>query len=124
MDLRLEVTKRDGWSLVEVGGEIDVATAPRLREQLIALVNDQRYHIVVSLVAVDFIDSTGLGVLISGLKRVRTHGGRFSLICTEPRILKVFEITGLLAVFNVCATFEDAIAPVEGDEGLAAESAP
>ena len=111
MDLRLEVSERGEWSVVEVGGEIDVATAPRLREQLIALVNDQRYHIVVSLEAVDFIDSTGLGVLISGLKRVRTHGGRFSLVCTEPRILKVFEITGLLAVFNVCETLEDAIAP-------------
>src|SRR6478735_4410811 len=110
MDLRLEVSERDEWSIVEVGGEGDVATAPRLREQLIALVNDQRYHLVVSLEGVDFIDSTGLGVLISGLKRVKTHGGRFSLVCTEPRILKVFEITGLLAVFNVCGTIEDAIA--------------
>jgi anti-sigma B factor antagonist len=111
MDLRLEVSERDGWSIVEVGGEVDVATAPRLREQLIALVNEQRYHLVVSLEGVDFIDSTGLGVLISGLKRVKTHGGRFSLVCTEPRILKVFEITGLLAVFNVRGTLEEAIAP-------------
>ena len=87
-----------------------------MREQLIALVNDQRYHIVVNLEAVDFIDSTGLGVLISGLKRVRTHGGRFALVCTEPRILKVFEITGLLAVFNVCGTIEEAIAPEAADE--------
>ncbi len=120
MDLRLEVSERDGWSIVDVGGEVDVATAPRLREQLIALVNDQRYHLVVNLEAVDFIDSTGLGVLISGLKRVRTHGGRFSLVCTEPRILKVFEITGLLAVFNVCGTIEEAIAP----EAVADEVAP
>jgi len=116
MDLRLEVSERDGWSVVEVGGEVDVATAPRLREQLIALVNEQRYQIVVGLEGVDFIDSTGLGVLISGLKRVRTHGGRFSLVCTEPRILKVFAITGLLAVFNVCGTLEDALAPVASDE--------
>lgn len=116
MDLRLEVTERDGWSVVEVGGEIDVATAPRLREQLIALVNDQHYRIVVDLEAVDFIDSTGLGVLISGLKRVRTHGGSFALVCTEPRILKVFEITGLLAVFNVCATLDEAVA-ADADPG-------
>jgi anti-sigma B factor antagonist len=120
MDLRLEVSERGEWSIVEVGGEVDVATAPRLREQLIALVNDQRYHLVVSLEGVDFIDSTGLGVLISGLKRVRTHGGRFSLVCTEPRILKVFDITGLLAVFNVCETIEEAIAP----EAAADEVAP
>ncbi|WP_426571005.1 anti-sigma factor antagonist [Aquihabitans sp. McL0605] len=110
MDLRLEVSKQGGWSVVEVGGEIDVATAPRLREQLITLVNKQEYQIIVSLEAVDFIDSTGLGVLISGLKRVRMHDGEFALVCTEPRILKVFEITGLLAVFKVYATIEEAVA--------------
>lgn len=110
MDLRIEVSRRGDWSVVEVGGEIDVATAPRLREQLIALVSDQCYRIVVSLEAVDFIDSTGLGVLISGLKRVRTHGGEFALVCTEPRIMKVFEITGLLAVFAVYDTIDEAVA--------------
>ena len=101
MDLRLDVSEQGGWAVLEVGGEVDVATAPRLREQLIALVNDQRYRIVVDLEAVDFIDSTGLGVLIGALKRVRTHDGDLALVCSEPRILKVFEITGLLAVFAV-----------------------
>lgn len=109
MDLRIEVRQQGDWSIVEVGGEIDVATAPRLREQLISLVNDERYQIVVDMAAVDFIDSTGLGVLISGLKRVKTRGGTFALSCTEPRILKVFEITGLLAVFPVHDTVDDAI---------------
>lgn len=110
MDLRLEVSERSGWSVIEVGGEIDVATAPRLREQLITLVNDKKYRIVVSLEGVDFIDSTGLGVLISGLKRARTHDGAFALVCTEPRILKVFEITGLLKVFDVHPSIDDAVA--------------
>jgi len=109
MDLRLEVSERGPWTVVEVGGEIDVATAPRLREQLISLVAAGHHHICVSLEAVDFIDSTGLGVLISGLKRVRTHGGGFALVCTEPRIMKVFEITGLLAVFDVHGTIDDAV---------------
>ncbi|MCU1356467.1 MAG: anti-sigma factor antagonist [Acidimicrobiales bacterium] len=95
--------------MLEVGGEIDVATAPRLREQLIALVNDQRYQIVVDLEAVDFIDSTGLGVLIGALKRVRTHDGDLALVCTEPRILKVFEITGLLSVFAVHPSVDAAV---------------
>lgn len=109
MDLRLEVSDQGGWSVLEVGGEIDVATAPRLREQLIALVNDQRYQIVVDLEAVDFIDSTGLGVLIGALKRVRTHDGDLALVCTEPRILKVFEITGLLSVFAVHPSVDAAV---------------
>ena len=110
MDLRLDVSQRGEWSIVEVGGEVDVATAPRLREQLISLVGDGRYRIVVSLEAVDFIDSTGLGVLISGLKRVRTHGGEFAVVCNESRIMKVFEITGLDTVFNVVPTLDAALA--------------
>src|SRR4051812_29862570 len=109
MDLRLDVSERDGWSVLEVGGEIDVATAPRLREQLISLVNDQRYRIVVDLDDVDFIDSTGLGVLIGALKRVRTHEGDLALVCAEPHILKVFEITGLLTVFAVHPTVDAAV---------------
>ena len=106
MDLRVDVSQRGDWSIVEVGGEIDVATAPRLREQLIALVSNQHYRIVVDLSFVDFIDSTGLGVLISGLKRVRTNGGEFALVCNESRIMKVFEITGLDAVFAIHETLD------------------
>ncbi len=109
MDLRLDVTQRDGWSVLAVGGEVDVATAPRLRERLIALVNDEQYQIVVDLVGVDFIDSTGLGVLIGALKRVRTHGGQLLLVCTERRILKVFEITGLDRVFQLVNSVDEAV---------------
>ncbi len=110
MDLRVDVTERDGWSVLQVGGEIDVATAPRLREQLLKVVNDQRFQIVVDLTDVDFIDSTGLGVLIGALKRVRTHGGNLALVCTEPRILKVFEITGLDQVFQIHPAVDAAVA--------------
>jgi anti-sigma B factor antagonist len=110
MDLRIEVSHHGQWTVVEVGGEIDVATAPRLRERLISLVNDGQHQLVVSLEAVDFIDSTGLGVLISGLKRTRTHGGDLTLVCAEPRILKVFDITGLLNVFAVHGTVDAAVA--------------
>ena len=110
MDLRLELSEQAGWSVLLVGGEVDVATAPRLREQLIKLVNDQRFQIVVDLGGVDFIDSTGLGVLIGALKRVRTHGGDLGLVCTERRILKVFEITGLDHVFTIHETVDAAVA--------------
>lgn len=110
MDLRVEVSERDGWSVLEVGGEVDVATAPKLREQLISLVNDEHYRIVVDLEHVDFIDSTGLGVLIGALKRVRTHDGDLALVCAEARILKVFEITGLLNVFTVHPSVDAAVA--------------
>ena len=114
MDLRLELSEQGGWSVLQVGGEVDVATAPRLREQLIKLVNDQRFRVVVDLGGVDFIDSTGLGVLIGALKRVRTHGGDLALVCTERRILKVFEITGLNQVFAIHETVDAAVAFHDG----------
>ena len=75
MDLGLDVTQRDRWTVLAVSGEVDVATAPRLREQLVQLVNQGSHHLVVDLEGVDFLDSTGLGVLVGALKRVRLQDG-------------------------------------------------
>lgn len=110
IELGLEVTEHDGWSVLAVAGEVDVATAPRLRERLVTLVNDGRTRIVVDLERVDFIDSTGLGVLVGALKRVRTNDGDLALVCTGPRVLKVFEITGLTKVFAIHGSVDEALA--------------
>ena len=99
----------DGWAVLAVGGEVDVATAPRLREKLIELVNDGQHRIVVDLTDVEFLDSTGLGVLVGALKRVRTHDGDLALVCTESRVLKVFEITGLTKVFAMYGSVDEAV---------------
>ncbi len=112
IDLGLERSDRDGWAVLSVAGEVDVATAPRLREQLIELVNEGQYRIVVDLEAVEFLDSTGLGVLVGALKRVRTYDGELALVCTESRILKVFEITGLTKVFPMHRSVDEAVAAV------------
>lgn len=95
--------------VVEVGGEIDVYTAPRLREKMVELVNAGHYHIVVDMEAVDFLDSTGLGVLVGGLKRVRSHDGSLRIVCTQERLLKIFRITGLTKVFPIHDSVQDAI---------------
>lgn len=108
MDLRLDRSERDGWTVLSVGGEIDIATAPHLREKLLEIVNEQRYRIVADLADVDFIDSTGLGVLIGALKRVRTHDGELRVVCIDPRTLKVFQITGLDRVFSLVSSVEEA----------------
>jgi len=110
IDLGLERSDRDGWAVLAVTGEVDVATAPRLREQLIDLVNEGQHRIVVDLEKVEFLDSTGLGVLVGALKRVRTHDGELALVCTESRILKVFEITGLTKVFPMHRSVDEAVA--------------
>src|SRR3954451_16168400 len=101
VDLSLSNRPEGDKTVVEVGGEIDVYTAPRLREQLVDLVADGKYHLVVDMERVDFLDSTGLGVLVGGLKRVRAHDGSLRLVCTQERILKIFRIPGLTKVFPI-----------------------
>ena len=110
MDLSLSTRSEGDRTVVEVGGEIDVYTAPRLREQLVDLVADGKYHLIVDMERVDFLDSTGLGVLVGGLKRVRAHDGSLRLVCTQERILKIFRITGLTKVFPIHASLGDALA--------------
>ncbi len=101
MDLTLATREEDGRAIVAVGGEIDVYTAPRLRDQITELVSAGSYKIVIDLEAVEFLDSTGLGVLVGGLKKVRAHDGSLELICSQERLLKIFRITGLAKVFVI-----------------------
>src|SRR5438552_1390594 len=110
VDLKLGHYARDGIEVIDVGGEIDMYTAPRLRELLIDLVSKNNYHLVVNLEKVGFLDSTGLGVLVGGLKRVRAHDGSLDLVCTQQRLLKIFKITGLTQVFGIYETVDQAIA--------------
>ena len=109
MDLSLE-DRTEGDRTVVVGGEIDVYTAPKLREQLIDLVSSGQYHLVVDMEGVEFLDSTGLGVLVGGLKKVRAHDGSLQLICTQDRLLKIFRITGLAKVFVIHDSADGALA--------------
>ena len=110
MDLKLGHYSKDGIEVVTVEGEIDIYTAPRLRELLIDLVSKGSYQLVVDLDKVGFLDSTGLGVLVGGLKRVRPHDGWLDLVCTQERILKIFKITGLTKVFGIYQSVDQAIA--------------
>ena len=110
MDLKLGHYRKDGIEVVTVEGEIDIYTAPRLRELLIDLAGQGSYQLVVDLEKAGFLDSTGLGVLVGGLKRVRPHDGWLDVVCTQERILKIFRITGLTKVFGIYQTVDQAIA--------------
>ena len=110
MDLKLSHYSKDGIEVVNVEGEIDIYTAPRLRELLIDLASKGSYQLIVNLDKVGFLDSTGLGVLVGGVKRVRAHDGSLDLVCTQQRILKIFRITGLTKVFGIYETVDQAIA--------------
>ncbi len=110
MDLTLSTREVDGTTIVAVGGEIDVYTAPKLRDRITGLVADGVYTIVIDMEAVEFLDSTGLGVLVGGLKKVRAHDGSLELICTQDRLLKIFRITGLAKVFVIHDSADGALA--------------
>jgi anti-sigma B factor antagonist len=98
------------FAVLAVAGEVDVATAPGLRTQLLDLIGQGQRNLVVDLEGVEFLDSTGLGVLVSTVKRVRSEGGDLALVCTRHQILRVFEITGLTTVFAIHETLEQALA--------------
>jgi anti-sigma B factor antagonist len=109
VDLSIASRIEGDKTVVSVGGEIDVYTAPKLREQIVALVEEGRYHLVIDMEEVEFLDSTGLGVLVGGLKRVRAHDGSLRLVCTQERILKIFRITGLTKVFPIHGSVAEAV---------------
>jgi anti-sigma B factor antagonist len=114
VDLSLNTRTVDDRTVIEVGGEIDVYTAPKLREALMGLVQGGTYNIVVDMEQVEFLDSTGLGVLVGGLKRVRSHDGSMTLVCTQERLLKIFRITGLTRVFEIHPDVDAAVAATSG----------
>jgi anti-sigma B factor antagonist len=101
VDLSLETRQVDDRTVVTVGGEIDVYTAPKLRDKITELVNSGHHSLVVDMEKVEFLDSTGLGVLVGGLKKVRAQHGSMELVCSQDRLLKIFRITGLAKVFTI-----------------------
>mgnify|MGYP002621562143 FL=1 len=108
MELSLAARTVAEYVVLEIGGEVDVYTAPKLRERLIEMVNAGDRHIVVDLGRVDFLDSTGLGVLVGVHRRLKARDGSLGLVCPHERLLKVFRITGLDKVFDIHASVEDA----------------
>jgi anti-sigma B factor antagonist len=96
--------------VIELGGEVDLYTAPEFKERLVQVIEDGKKRLVVDLSKATFIDSTTLGVLVGGVKRLRPTGGSLSLVCTDQNISKIFEITGLDRVFPIYKSRDEALA--------------
>lgn len=109
MDVSVTSREIGDRTVVDVTGEIDVYTAPVLREELASLIDTEHTDILVNLTGVRFMDSTGLGVLVGALKKVRTVGGDLQLVIDQEKILKVFRITALTQVFTIHASVDEAI---------------
>jgi anti-sigma B factor antagonist len=96
-------------AVIALEGEVDIYSAPQFKEALLAGIEDGATTIIVDLGRVTFIDSTALGVLVSGAKRVRPKNGRLDIVCTDENITRIFEITGLDRIFGIYRTREEAL---------------
>jgi len=100
----------DGTYVISLAGEVDLYTAPEFKQQLLHVIAEGGKHVVVDFTDTTFIDSTTLGVLVGGVKRLRAEDGRLSLVCSDRNITKIFEITGLDRVFMIYTTRDEALA--------------
>jgi anti-sigma B factor antagonist len=98
-----------GHPVVAVSGEVDVYSAPALKDSLTELLQSGVSSVVVDLSDVAFLDSTGLGALVEARSATTEAGGALPLVCSQERILKLFAITGLDGVFAIHPTVDDAI---------------
>ncbi|HKN38234.1 MAG TPA: STAS domain-containing protein [Acidimicrobiia bacterium] len=109
--LELEVAEREGWQVLVVRGEVDVATTPRVRTRLVAMLSEGRPQVVVDLEQVRFLDSSGLGAIVAALKLARSRGGELRLVCENQRsVRKVLQVTGLERVLERFDSVDAAVA--------------
>jgi anti-sigma B factor antagonist len=111
-DLKTERLSNDAF-VISLAGEVDLYTAPEFKQQLLEVISQGARQVVVDLTSTTFIDSTTLGVLVGGVKRLRESDGQLALVCDDRNITKIFEITGLDRVFPIYATRDEAAAKLE-----------
>ncbi|GAA2435543.1 anti-sigma factor antagonist BldG [Actinomadura vinacea] len=100
-------------TVVKISGEIDVFTSPRLRENLLDIIDNGALHLVVDLSDVTFLDSTGLGVLVGIYHRLRARDGSMSFMGVNDRVRRVFHVTQLTKIFVLHRSLEEAVAAHE-----------
>jgi anti-sigma B factor antagonist len=101
LTIAIDVEQHEGWEVVKVGGEIDIRTAPELRDALAGVLDKGADKVVVDLEGVEFLDSTALSVMVGAHKRLVRNGSGLVLVCTREPILRVLTVTGLSRVFTV-----------------------
>ena len=115
-DIQTEQLSPEAY-VISLSGEVDLYTAPEFKQQLLEVIGQGGKEVVVDFTNTTFIDSTTLGVLVGGVKRLRTNDGRLSLVCSDRNITKIFEITGLDKVFEIYATRDDAVSSLGVPQG-------
>ncbi len=108
-DINTEKIGEDTY-VISLTGEVDLYTAPEFKQQLLDVIGDGATQVIVDFSGTTFIDSTTLGVLVGGVKRLRGNEGHLSLVCSDRNITKIFEITGLDRVFTIYPSRDEAVA--------------
>jgi anti-sigma B factor antagonist len=114
-DIKTEQLGDDAF-VISLAGEVDLYTAPEFKQQLLEVIGQGGKQVIVDFSDTTFIDSTTLGVLVGGVKRLRTNEGQLSLVCSDRNITKIFEITGLDRVFTIYPTRTEAVANVKSTD--------
>jgi anti-sigma B factor antagonist len=107
-DIKTEQLGDDAY-VISLAGEVDLYTAPEFKQQLLEVIAQGGRQVIVDFSATTFIDSTTLGVLVGGVKRLRVNDGQLTLVCDDRNITKIFEITGLDRVFTIYPTRDEAV---------------
>jgi anti-sigma B factor antagonist len=110
-DIKTEHVQGDSY-VIALSGEVDLYTAPDFKQHLLDVIEEGGKRVVVDLSDTTFIDSTTLGVLVGGVKRLRPRDGQLSLVCSDRNITKIFEITGLDRVFSIYPSRAEALAGI------------
>ncbi len=108
MELEIKTDHDGDKCVVTLEGEIDVYTAPRLKDALVGALEGGCLDLIIDMGNVTFIDSSGLGVLVGALRRAKERSGAVRLVCTRDNILKIFRITGLDKVFPIFSNVKEA----------------
>jgi anti-sigma B factor antagonist len=99
--------------VIKLQGEVDLYAAPELKDRVNGAIEAGHKKLVLDLSEATFIDSTTLGILVSGMKRLRPRGGMLAVLCPDPTMARIFDITGLNRMFSVHDTLEGALAALD-----------
>jgi anti-sigma B factor antagonist len=113
VDITVSRTTAGDVPIVAVNGEVDVYSAPALKDKITELLESGQTTLIVDLGGVAFLDSTGLGALVEARSATGEAGGALPLVCSQERILKLFTITGLDGVFTIHSSVSEAVAGLQ-----------
>jgi anti-sigma B factor antagonist len=113
VDISVSQTTAGDVPIVAVSGEVDVYSAPALKDNITELLQSGVTTLIVDLSGVAFLDSTGLGALVEARTATTEAGGALPLVCSQERIIKLFTITGLDEVFAIHPSVDEAVASLK-----------